>query len=116
MSLQEDAIDTSCHGGAGEDGSQMSIAGGVTAATAWALRTLPSRWHSLITRAAATWAQPQDTWHLRAAAPEVAATPAADGPRWTAPAQAFRHWVLPEFDMCLAIIRQRLDAQMQPQA
>ena len=44
------------------------------AATAWALRTLPSRWHSLITRAAATWAQPQDTWHLRAAAPEVAAT------------------------------------------
>jgi len=44
------------------------------AGTAWALHTLPPEWHALITRAAATWAQPQDTWHLRPAAPEVNAT------------------------------------------
>jgi alkylation response protein AidB-like acyl-CoA dehydrogenase len=39
----------------------------------------------------------------------VAATSAL-GARWSAPAQAFRHWVLPEFDMRLAIIRQRMAA------
>ena len=44
------------------------------AATSWALRTLPSSWHPLITRAAATWAGSQATWHDRPAAPEVAAT------------------------------------------
>ena len=30
------------------------------------------------------------------------------GPRWAEPAQAFKAWVLSEFDMRLAIIRQRL--------
>ena len=34
----------------------------------------PSQWHPLITRAAATWAGSQATWHHRPAAPEVAAT------------------------------------------
>lgn len=38
----------------------------------------------------------------------VAAAPASQGPRWTEPAQACKTWVLPEFDMRLAIIRQRL--------
>ena len=32
----------------------------------------------------------------------------ADAPRWAEPASAVRHWVLPEFDMRLAIIRVRL--------
>ena len=41
----------------------------------------------------------------------IRTTPAASGPRWSVPAQAFQTWVLPEFDMRLAIIRQRLDAQ-----
>ncbi|MFN9476691.1 acyl-CoA dehydrogenase family protein [Acidovorax sp.] len=38
----------------------------------------------------------------------IAAAPASQGPRWADPAQAFATWVLPEFDMRLAIIRQRL--------
>jgi len=38
----------------------------------------------------------------------VAAAPASHVPRWTEPAQACKTWVLPEFDMRLAIIRQRL--------
>jgi alkylation response protein AidB-like acyl-CoA dehydrogenase len=38
----------------------------------------------------------------------IRTAPAASGPRWTAPALAFYTWVLPEFDMRLAIIRQRL--------
>jgi hypothetical protein len=39
----------------------------------------------------------------------IRATPAhGDAPRWTEPAQAFQTWVLPEFNMRLAIIRQRL--------
>ena len=29
-------------------------------------------------------------------------------PRWSAPAQALRAWVLPELDMRLAIIRQQM--------
>ncbi|WP_394790910.1 acyl-CoA dehydrogenase family protein [Rhodoferax sp.] len=33
---------------------------------------------------------------------------ASSDARWTAPAQAFHTWVLPEFDMRLAIMRQRL--------
>ncbi len=39
-----------------------------------------------------------------------ARTTAASGadPRWQAPAQAFAQWVLPEFDMRAAIIRQRI--------
>ena len=31
-------------------------------------------------------------------------------PRWAAPAQALRAWVLPELDMRLAIIRQQMAA------
>ncbi|MBB6557542.1 alkylation response protein AidB-like acyl-CoA dehydrogenase [Acidovorax soli] len=38
----------------------------------------------------------------------IAAAPASQGPRWAEPAEAFATWVLPEFDMRLAIIRQRL--------
>jgi len=38
----------------------------------------------------------------------IRTAPAASGPRWSAPAQAFQTWVLPEFDMRLAVIRQRL--------
>ncbi len=38
----------------------------------------------------------------------IAATPSSRGPRWTEPAQAFKAWVLPEFDMRLTIIRQCL--------
>ena len=38
----------------------------------------------------------------------IAAAPASRGPRWAEPAEAFATWVLPEFDMRLAIIRQRL--------
>lgn len=38
----------------------------------------------------------------------TAAAPTSHGPRWTEPAQACKTWVLPEFDMRLAIIRQRL--------
>ncbi len=37
---------------------------------------------------------------------QISATSTA--PRWHSPAQAFQTWVLPEFDMRLAIIRQRL--------
>lgn len=33
---------------------------------------------------------------------------ASQGPRWTEPAHAFKTWVLPEFDLRLAIVRQRL--------
>ena len=43
---------------------------------------------------------------------ESAVTPPASGEdagRWTAPASALRHWVLPEFDMRMRIIRDRLD-------
>ncbi|ABE45032.1 acyl-CoA dehydrogenase family protein [Polaromonas sp. JS666] len=32
-----------------------------------------------------------------------------DATRWTAPASALRHWVLPEFDMRMGIIKERLD-------
>ena len=38
----------------------------------------------------------------------IAAAPGAHTLRWAEPAQAFQTWVLPEFDMRLAIIRQRL--------
>jgi alkylation response protein AidB-like acyl-CoA dehydrogenase len=34
----------------------------------------------------------------------------APGARWSAPAHAFRQWVLPEFDMRMGIIRQRMAA------
>ena len=43
---------------------------------------------------------------------EAAMTPLAcgeDAGRWTAPASALRHWVLPEFDMRMGIIKERLD-------
>lgn len=43
---------------------------------------------------------------------ESAVTPPASGDdagRWTAPATALRRWVLPEFDMRMRIIRDRLD-------
>nr|HRL99458.1 acyl-CoA dehydrogenase [Acidovorax sp.] len=36
----------------------------------------------------------------------IAAT--SDDPRWQAPAHAFAQWVLPEFDLRAAIIRQRI--------
>ena len=36
------------------------------------------------------------------------ATPCSATPRWQDPAHALRTWVLPEFDMRLAIVRQRL--------
>jgi hypothetical protein len=35
----------------------------------------------------------------------------SQAPRWATPAQAFQTWVLPEFDMRLATIRQRLASQ-----
>jgi hypothetical protein len=38
----------------------------------------------------------------------VSADAAPHGARWTEPASAVRHWVLPEFDMRLAIIRARV--------
>lgn len=39
----------------------------------------------------------------------IEAAPASATPeRWTTPAQALRHWVLPEFEMRLSIIEQRL--------
>lgn len=44
---------------------------------------------------------------------ESAMTPLASGEdagRWTAPACALRHWVLPEFDMRMGIIKEQLDA------
>lgn len=44
------------------------------ACTAWALGALPAQWHGLIERAAATWAGPQELWHNRPDAPEVALT------------------------------------------
>jgi alkylation response protein AidB-like acyl-CoA dehydrogenase len=37
-----------------------------------------------------------------------ASTPPAASARWTAPAQALQNWVLPEFDMRVAIIKARL--------
>ena len=43
---------------------------------------------------------------------EAATTPPTsvqDAGRWTAPASALRHWVLPEFDMRMGIIKERLD-------
>ena len=39
-----------------------------------------------------------------------AALPADAGPRWRQPAQAVGHWILPEFDMRVAIIRARCTA------
>ena len=43
---------------------------------------------------------------------EAALTPALPelAPRWHAPSQALRHWVLPEFDMRVAIVRARVTA------
>ena len=38
----------------------------------------------------------------------IAATPGSATARWQDPAHALRTWVLPEFDMRLAIVRQRL--------
>ena len=38
----------------------------------------------------------------------ITATPGSATPRWQDPAHALRTWVLPEFDMRLAIVRQRL--------
>ena len=35
-------------------------------------------------------------------------TTTADAPRWSAPAQALRQWVLPEFDMRCSMLRQRI--------
>jgi hypothetical protein len=34
--------------------------------------------------------------------------PTGKADRWTAPAQAFTQWVLPEFDLRAAILRQRI--------
>ncbi len=51
---------------------------------------------------------------------QIQATPiAANGDtdtasRWLAPAAALQHWVMPEFDMRAAIIRQRLDEARRP--
>jgi alkylation response protein AidB-like acyl-CoA dehydrogenase len=48
---------------------------------------------------------------------ETAMTPQASGEdatRWTAPARAMRHWVLPEFDMRMGIIKERLDTRPEP--
>ena len=54
------------------------------------------------------WAWTQIDATLRsAAAPEGAS-------RWSAPSQAFRLWVLPEFNMRLGIIRSRLAASAAP--
>ncbi|MBS0631429.1 MAG: DUF4111 domain-containing protein, partial [Verrucomicrobia bacterium] len=44
------------------------------AGTAWALAVLPTQWHGLITRAAATWAGPQELWHNPPDALEVVLT------------------------------------------
>ena len=48
------------------------------------------------------WAQ------IGAARPQRTEQPTAATDRWTAPAQAFAQWVLPEFDLRAAIIRQRI--------
>jgi hypothetical protein len=39
---------------------------------------------------------------------EVTAPSAAEPSRWTVPASALRHWVLPEFAMRVGIIKARL--------
>jgi hypothetical protein len=44
-------------------------------------------------------------WHKIEA---TATSAAADSTRWTTPASALRHWVLPEFNMRLGIIQSRL--------
>jgi alkylation response protein AidB-like acyl-CoA dehydrogenase len=41
---------------------------------------------------------------------DAVAAEAPDSARWSAPALAFRHWVLPEFEMRLSMIRQRMQA------
>ena len=45
----------------------------------------------------------------------IAATPGSATARWQDPAHALRTWVLPEFDMRLAIVRQRLSDAATPQ-
>jgi predicted nucleotidyltransferase len=42
--------------------------------TEWALKTLPSKWHVLIERAAATWAGSQERWMDQPQSDDVAAT------------------------------------------
>jgi hypothetical protein len=56
------------------------------------------------------WAWGRITATLDSAAPRGA------NPRWQDPAHALRTWVLPEFDMRLAIVRQRLGDAAQLEA
>ena len=47
-------------------------------------------------------------WGRIGAASHHRTEPTATSDRWTAPAQAFAQWVLPEFDLRTTILRQRI--------
>ncbi|WP_137894709.1 acyl-CoA dehydrogenase family protein [Ramlibacter sp. 2FC] len=53
------------------------------------------------------WARIEAGVHARLTASDEAAADPALQTRWQAPAQALRHWVLPEFEMRLQIVRTR---------